>query len=82
MRTIWPPAVMSMISSSSRTVRAPTTPPVLSVVFMVMMPLPPRVCCPVLVEAGAFADAVLAGDQQGGFGHDDGEGDDAVLSSS
>ena len=42
MRTIWPPAVMSMISSVSFTVSAPTTPPVLSPVFMVMMPLPPR----------------------------------------
>ena len=33
---------MSMISSESRTVSAPTTPPVLSPVFMVMIPLPPR----------------------------------------
>src|SRR4051812_17516319 len=42
MRTIWPPNVISMISSISFTVRAPTTPPVLSLVFIVMMPLPPR----------------------------------------
>ena len=35
---------MSIISSASRTVSAPATPPVLSVVFIVMTPLPPRLC--------------------------------------
>ena len=43
-RTIWPPTVMSMISSFDFTAKAPQTSPVLAVVFMVMMPLPPRVC--------------------------------------
>jgi hypothetical protein len=35
----------------------------LSVVFIVMMPLPPRDCA-VFLEIRAFADAVFAGDQQ------------------
>ena len=41
-RTIWPCCVSSMISSLSMTVSAPTTRPVFSLVFIVMMPLPPR----------------------------------------
>ncbi len=41
-RITFPPLVTSMIWSSSVTMRTPITRPVLSVVFMVMMPFPPR----------------------------------------
>ena len=78
-RTIWPPAVISMISSVSRTVSAPTTPPVLSPVFIVMMPLPPRDLDAVFVKAGAFADAILAGDQQRRVGDNNRRGDEGVA---
>ena len=69
---------MSMISSASLTVSAPTTLPVLSVVFIVMMPLPPRDWTAVFAEIGALADAVFAGDQQRGVGHDHRQGDHGV----
>ena len=70
-RTIWPPTVMTMISSASRTESAPMTPPVFSPTFIVMRPLPPRDCLRVplrldqiLFERSALADAVFAGNQQ------------------
>ena len=69
---------MSMISSASLTVSAPTTLPVFSLVFMVMMPLPPRDWLAVFAKIGAFADAVFAGHQQGGVRHHHGQGDDGV----
>ena len=44
MRTDCPAVVMSISSSSSETTVADTTFPVLSVQFMVLMPVPPRPC--------------------------------------
>ena len=63
-RTICPLVVMSMSSSFSVTVSAPTTLPVLSPVFIVMMPLPPRFWRAVIVERRPFADPVFARDQK------------------
>ena len=74
-----PPLVTSMIWSSSVTMRTPMTRPVLSVVFMVMMPLPPRCVRRYSSIAGALAVAVLGDGEQRGARLDQVERDDLVA---
>ena len=78
-RTVWPWEVVSITSSVSVTLSAPTTQPTLSVVFMVMMPLPPRPWRRYSSNGVRFADAVFAGDKQSGIGVDDFDADDVIA---
>ena len=78
-RTVWPWAVLSMISSASVTVRAPTTLPTLSVVLMVMMPLPPLFWTRYSSNGVRYANAVFAGHQQRGVRVDNLNADDVIA---
>ena len=78
-RTIWPCWVRSMISSASVTVSAPTTRPVFSLVFIVMMPLPPRDWTRYSSKAVRLPMPFSPATSSVASGIDDGQRDDAVV---